>query len=507
MNIENTIHLSILKTLSLSAIAGVFFSCDRDKSSNSNTEDSKPNLVLIVSDDHGQNDAGCYGNVAIKTPNIDYLASEGVRFTNAYCTSASCSASRSVILTGLYNHATAHYGHTHHFHHFSAYDHVKSLPVLLDSLAGYHTARIGKYHVAPEEVFHFQTVLKGNERNAVEMADSCERFLEENKNRPFFLYFCTSDPHRGGGVVEDDPLKPNRFGNKDDGYKGVKTVTFSPDEVLVPEYLPNTPECRAELAQYYQSVSRVDQGLGKLFEYLREKELWENTVIMYISDNGIAFPGAKTNIYQPGINLPCLVKPPKSYAKNVVNDALINWADITPTFLDYAGVLEEAKAWLASDWEKSREYWASTTNKDFHGRSFKSIITSASPVGWNETYASHTFHEITMYYPMRTVITRDYKLIWNIAHPLPYPHSTDLWVSATWQSVYYSENQMYAGRSIQNYIQRPEFELYDIVNDPYEFNNLADIPKYSGIVEELKGKIKTFQERTNDPWVAKWEHE
>ena len=95
-----------------------------------------PNIVLIVADDHGTNDLGCYGNPAVKTPNLDKLAGEGVRFTRAHCTSASCSASRSVILTGLYNHANGHFGHMHHFHHFSAFDHVYSLPVLLEEIGG-----------------------------------------------------------------------------------------------------------------------------------------------------------------------------------------------------------------------------------------------------------------------------------------------------------------------------------------------------------------------------------
>ena len=100
-------------------------------------EAERPNIVLFVTDDMGA-DAGCYGNPVIKTPHLDALAKEGVRLTNAFCTTASCSASRSVILTGLFNHANAHYGHAHAYHHFSAYKTVKSLPVLLAE-AGYRT--------------------------------------------------------------------------------------------------------------------------------------------------------------------------------------------------------------------------------------------------------------------------------------------------------------------------------------------------------------------------------
>ncbi|MGS0525266.1 sulfatase-like hydrolase/transferase [Zobellia nedashkovskayae] len=149
---------------------------------------NSPNIILFVSDDHGTDAIGAYGNKVIKTPNLDQLAAEGVRFNNAYCTSASCAASRSVILTGLYGHATGSYGHVHDYHHFSSYDNIKSLPVLLEN-SGYETARIGKYHVAPESVYHFQKVLEADPRNTVEMAEQCKEVL--NSDKPFFLYFCT----------------------------------------------------------------------------------------------------------------------------------------------------------------------------------------------------------------------------------------------------------------------------------------------------------------------------
>lgn len=133
-------------------------------------QSKRPNIILIVADDHGRGDLGCYGNPVVKTSNLDKLASEGVRFTNAFCTTASCSASRSVILSGLYNHFNGQYGHQHDYHHFSSFNTVRSLPVLL-SHGGYRTIRIGKYHVAPEEVYQFDATLRGNERNAVQMAD------------------------------------------------------------------------------------------------------------------------------------------------------------------------------------------------------------------------------------------------------------------------------------------------------------------------------------------------
>lgn len=449
-------------------------------------ENKRPNIVLIVSDDHGLDAVGCYGNPVIKTPNLDGLAREGVRFTNAFCTTASCSASRSVILTGMYNHANGQYGHQHSYHHFISFPNIKSLPVLLTE-AGYRTGRIGKYHVAPEEVYKFDVAMRANSRSPVEMAENCRAFIDADDNRPFFLYFCTSDPHRGGGRIEDLPEKPDRFGNRPQGYPGVKEVSYKTEDVIVPPFLPDTQECRAELAQYYQSVSRVDHGVGKLLAVLKEAGKYDNTVVIYISDNGVAFPGAKTTLYEPGMKLPCIVRSPGSKKKGITCDALINYADLAPTILDFAG--------------------GRPGSAEFQGRSFKSVLEAEHPEGWDVTFASHTFHEITMYYPMRVVRRRRYKLIWNIAHGLDYPFASDLWAASTWQATLRRGDKYYGKRTVDAYLHRPKFELYDLETDPHEVRNLADNPKYAKVLGELKEQLKEFQKRTKDPWIVKWQYE
>lgn len=448
------------------------------------TQSDKPNIILFVADDHGLDAIGAYGNPVIKTPNLDKLAEDGVKFTNAYCTSASCAASRSVILTGKFGHATGSYGHVHDYHHFSTYENEKSLPVLLEE-SGYTTARIGKYHVAPEKVYHFETVLEANPRNTVEMAEKCADVLRADK--PFFLYFCTDDPHRGQPFEPDPWDMPNSFGNKKEGYKGVETVVYNPEDVLVPEFLPDTKQSREEIAQYYQSISRIDQGLGKLMKMLKESGKADNTIVFYISDNGMAFPGAKTTVYEPGIKLPCIIKDPTNSSTGITNNAMISWVDITPTILDMAKV----------DYKK----------EDFHGKSFKTIINQENPKGWNEIYASHTFHEITMYYPMRVVRSGNYKLIWNIAYPLEYPFASDLWASSTWQNEYRAKNEYFGPKKMNDFLFRPEFELYDLSKDPNELNNLADNKGFESVLEAMKTKMKTFQTKTKDPWMIMWSHD
>ncbi len=499
-----------MKLKSLLFIVLIFFSSIFFLSCNNvnvKTGDKRSNILIIVADDHGTNDAGCYGNDRIYTPNIDYLATQGVRMTSAFCTSASCSASRSVILTGLYNHANGQYGHEHGVYHFSAFPDIRSLPVMLEE-AGYRTARIGKYHVAPESVFHFQQTFTGvNSRSSIEMADMCADFIKAN-GKPFFLYYASSDPHRGDGINETIPTKPDRFGNREEGYKDIIEQSYGPNEVIVPPYLPATQECRDELTQYYQAVARLDQGVGRLIQHLKDAGKWENTLVMYISDNGIAFPGAKTNLYDPAMRLPCIVKLPGNKNAGAVSDAMINWTFITPTMLDFAGILPEGNYIPGMEGTKEDNPLSQAPKfSKFHGRSFKNVLESGSDEGFDTIFASHTFHEITMYYPMRVVQDRKYKLIWNIASGLSYPHASDLWESSTWQSAVNSGTGLYAKRGIEAYSNRPAFELFDLENDPDELINLAYDPDYKDILDTMKTRLKDFQFETSDPWRVKWDHE
>lgn len=452
-----------------------------------------PNIVLMVADDHGREVFGAYGNKVIRTPHLDQLAAEGARFNNAYGTTASCSASRSVLLTGLHNHKNGQYGHEHGYHHFRTFNDIKSLPVRL-SAAGYRTARVGKYHIGPAAVYKFDKVLndfKGTNddgsRNTIGMAHAAKKFISAKTDKPFFLYVATNDPHRDHSF---NTLGDNTFGNKRDNGEGMARLDYKPEEVEIPDYLPDTPETRRELTELYQSVSRVDDTAGELVKQLKEAGVYDNTLFIYLSDNGTAMPGAKTTIYEPGVKLPLIVRLPEGYEFSLgkVLDEMVSWPDITPTILDVAGV----------------KY----SQQDFHGRSFKDVIQGkANTKEWNEVYGSHTFHEITMYYPMRMVRKGKYKLIWNIASGLDYPFASDLFISSTWQSAINRNLNKFGARTLDAYIHRPKFELYNVEIDPAEGNNLADDADYQAIKQELMTKLKAFQEHTEDPWVVKWNYE
>jgi N-sulfoglucosamine sulfohydrolase len=424
----------------------------------------KRNVVLFVTDDQGMRHAGCYGADWLTTPGFDRVAANGVRMNYAFCTTPSCSPSRSVILSGLHNHANGMYGLAHATHHFQSFDNVEGLPVLLGK-AGYRTISAGKYHVNPEASYKFDHRIGG--KSPMDMAQQCRPHIESDSGDPFFLYFCTSEPHRPFRREGIDPVSPN--------------------DVVVPDYLPDIPECREELAQYAMSLERADQALDAILDMLEETGHWDDTLVIAISDNGIAFPGAKTCMYEPGVNLPCVIRNPLGEARNAECNAMVTWADLAPTILDYAGV----------------EYGP----KQFNGRSFLNAIEQADPSGWDEVYLSHQLHEITMYYPVRVVRERRYKLMWNIAHGLPFPFAQDLHRSSTWQAVKRDGLETYGKREVEKFIHRDEYELYDLENDPDELNNLANDAEHAETLARLLSKLKTFQEETKDPWLHKWEYE
>ena len=275
-------------------------------------------------------------------------------------------------------------------------------------------------------------------------------------------------------------------------------------------FLPDTPTCRAEIAQYYQSVSRIDQGLGALIQHIKDAKLWKDTLFLFIADHGIAMPGAKTTLYEGGMRSPCLVRNPYEKKRGVKSGALVSWVDLVPTLSTLLVVLERRchHDLLKNPHEGTCGQKSRQMPGTFHGRSFLSILGQTSPKGWDEVYASHTFHEITMYYPMRVVRERKYKLIWNIAHELPYPFASDLWAAPTWQAQYkLGMSAPYGMKTVGGYIHRDEFELYDLEADPHEGKNLAGSSSHRKTLDRLKTKLKSFQQETRDPWVMKWRYE
>lgn len=445
--------------------------------------DERPrNVVMMIADDLGLN-LGCYGDRVAKTPHLDALAKSGVRFSNAFAAVSSCSPSRSVIYTGLHTHTSGQYGLQHAAHNFNARPGIITLPGLLTK-AGYRVGIIGKVHVGPSAIYPWEE-LRSNGRNGVAMAKQAAKFIADSGEKPFCLVLGYTDPHRAAkGFANEKP------------WPGIEEVKYDPKTVPVPDHLPDTPEVRADLAGYYQSVSRLDTGVGAMLDVLKKTGHEKDTLVMFLSDNGIPFPGAKTTVYDAGIHLPLIIRDPAvsmnptaagAVSKaGLTNNALVSWVDLTPTILDAAKVKAPAK--LA-------------------GRSLLPILNQENPEGWDEVYASHTFHEVTMYYPMRAVRTRQFKYIRNLASPLPFPFASDLFDSPSWQAIRTGGLKEMGKLRVATFLHRPAEELYDIQKDPAESCNLAADPAYSKTLLTMRAKIKAWQEKTADPWLIKYEHE
>ncbi|MBF0197996.1 MAG: sulfatase [Planctomycetes bacterium] len=466
------------------------------------------NVVLIVADDLGFQQ-GCYGDTMAQTPAIDRLAQEGVRFTNSYCTSSSCSASRSVILTGLYNHATGHYGHSHSWFHFSTYESVRSLPLLMKE-AGYRTVHVGKYHLAPKQVYHFDNYLSEEDpkkfnrnRNTVKMANAVGDWIGESSKKPFFVYYCPYDPHHGPPKKRKrDPF--DNINEKPNPYKPTKRTTYDPKKVECPWWLNDEPRSRFEYAEYYQAVNRVDQGVGRLVKILKEKGLYEDTIIIFTSDNGPPFPGAKTTLYQPGSNVPMIIRAPGTKRIGEVTESVTSHVNIVPTILDYCGItpgkgyaLKPVEAGEEPDDSKKVAYMN-------HGKSMMPVLNAEPKEGWDEAFLSHSFHQLDWYNPMRSLRQGKFKYYYNINHLLPQPFVLKYFDAKGYQGKGKEFSQVIGGKPIQVFIKRSRHELYNLDKDPMELNNLINNPEYGAVLSKMKDRTRELQRETSDPWVNQW---
>jgi N-sulfoglucosamine sulfohydrolase len=433
------------------------------------------NVLILVADDLGLQ-VGCYGDKVIQTPNLDALAKRGVRFTHAYASVASCSPSRSVIYTGLFTHQSGQYGLAHAPHiQQSSMPNIQSLPGLLRN-AGWWTGIIGKVHVLPASVYPFEYQLeKGQGRNGATMAKAAREFIAKSGKRPFFLVMGYTDPHRAA----------KGFGNEAFA-KDPKEVKYDPKQMVLPHFVPDRPEAREDWAEYYQSISRLDRNVGMVLEVLRETGHLDDTLIIFLSDNGPPFPGAKTTLYEAGLHLPLLIAAPDQKNRGGANNALVSFNDITPTVLDWAKV---------------------KSPKDLPGRSLLPILDQENPKGWDVIYGSHQFHEITMYYPMRCLRTRTHKYLINFAHKLDYPFASDIYNSKTWQAVLKNKDKLLGQRNVETFLHRPKEELYDLTKDPNELHNVAGDPKYADVLGDLRKRLRAWQEQTRDPWIIKYNYE
>ncbi len=427
-----------------------------------------PSVLVLIADDWSPL-AGCYGNAVVRTPNIDSVAAKGMLFERAYCTTPSCAASRANILTGLYSHQHGQYGHTHGVHHFSTHEHVRSLPAILND-AGVLTGMIGKDHVSPQSVYPFSHYDKSLPWRTRDLVASTRRFLKDADGKSFYLQVGSMYPHRTGG--DFDP-------SVGDGYE--PDVRYSPDEVIVPDFLPDTIGVRHELADYYRFVTRFDRFVGEVLGELERAGRIRDTLVMILSDHGMPFPGAKASSYNTGHHCPLIIRHPDGYGGKT--DAGVNWTDIAPTVTDFLDVSPE----------ECPEEWT--------GRSLLPLLAHPAAPGYELTWFSHSFHEVTNYYPYRAVLDRRYKYVRHLAYREPMPLGTDLYDSVTWQQVLADNSERMGSRVTRDVCFRPQEALYDLDDDPMETVNLIDESGLRETAERLRAALMQMRLRTRDPWL------
>jgi arylsulfatase A-like enzyme len=399
-----------------------------------------PNIVFLISDDHSWPDLGCYGNASIRTPNLDRMAKEGMRFERCFVSSPQCSPNRSSIFTGCTPHTTS----TSRLH--------TPMPdweqTFLEPLKqrGYFTGAFRKVHQGAS--FDKRWDYYGNAA-----APFAVFFEKRPKDRPFFLHVGFTDPHR--------PYAD-----------GAAAPPHDPATVRLPKFLPDTPAVRKDLAHYADEISRMDSECGQVFDLLRKHGLDRNTLVMFTGDNGMPFPRAKGSCYDPGIRVPLLAWWQGRVAAGAVNEELIGHVDLPVTWLAAAGIARPAKM----------------QGRDFLGRHEARTAVFAER-NWHDNFD-----------PIRATRTDRYKLIFNAAPHFPYRPAWDLEGSPSWKSILEESRR---GRLRAEHRQmleptRPILELYDLREDPDEFRNLASSPALSEVLEDMKRRLSQWMADTYD---------
>jgi len=401
----------------------------------------QPNFIVFIADDAAWNDCGPYGNMKIKTPNINRLAEEGLVFDNVFLTTSSCSPSRCSILTGRYPHSTG-----------AAELHM---PLPAEQLlfagelqkAGYYTVVAGKYHIGPERA-EFDSIYGGS-------PSGCENWMcalqNRPKDKPFFLWLAAMDPHRPykAGIISD----PNK-----------------PEDVIVPLFLPDNDSTRKDMAMYYDEITRLDSYLGEVMEELKRQGVDENTLVIYMTDNGRPFPRCKTRMYDSGIKTPFIVRWPEKIKKGRT-DAMVSSIDIAPTFCELAGA---------------------GLSETFQGKSFVPVLEDPSAETRQYIAAEHNWHDYKSY--ERAVRTKEYLYIRNIFPENNATPPADAVRSITYQEMIrlYREGKLDEWQTDCFIEPREKDELYDVINDPYQLNNLATNPDYSEQLAEMSKLLDTW---------------
>lgn len=410
-----------------------------------------PNIVLIIADDLGTDDIGPYGGRA-RTPGLDRLAREGMRFDRAYVTASSCSPSRASLITGRYPHATG----AAELHQPVPAGQVTFVEKL--RAAGYWTAAAGKWHLGPALKDRFDVVREAKQGDPSGCGGWLPLLGERPRDRPFFLWLASFDPHR-------------------DYQAGAATPPHRPENVAVPPELPDTPEVRADLADYYDEIARLDGHVGAILDELDRQGIAEQTLVVFLSDNGRPFPRGKTTLYEAGIRTPLLARWPGHVPAGASCKALASTVDLAPTFLELAG---------AGDFPTGQ------------GVGIAACLSDPAARPRHQVHAERNWHDFASH--GRAVRDERYKYIRNDDAALPLTPPADAVRSPTFRAMrrLRDAGKLDPGHGTAFGAPRPPEELYDLDADPDERHNLADDPAHAEALARLRSGLAAWSRATGD---------
>ena len=414
-------------------------------------DQEKPNFLFVIADDCTYRDIGCYGGQAY-TPNIDRLATKGMLFTHCFQSAPMCSPTRHNIYTGLYPVKSGAYPN-----HTFAKPGTGSVVHYLKPL-GYRVALSGKRHIAPQEVFPFEYVASVSNNPNFEAIDV---FLSECKTdgTPFCLFACSNEPHSPWN--KGDPSR------------------YDADKLKLPPYFVDTPVTRENMTRYLAEITYYDGQVGQALALLDKHQLADNTLVIVVSEQGSSFPFGKWTCYDTGLQSAFVARWPGHIPAGTVNDALIEYVDVLPTYLELAG--GEPPAVL-------------------DGKSLVPVL-----LGQAKQHKQYVFGEMTTrgiingseHFGIRSIRSQRFKYIWNFTPDVQFQNAcTKSAVFQTWRER--AANDADAAERVRRYEHRPGEELYDVTKDPYEWNNLADDPEYAEAKGELRTRLLAWMEAMGD---------
>ena len=415
---------------------------------------AKPNIVFIIADDCTFRDLGCYGGQA-HTPNIDKLATQGMRFTRCFQTAPMCSPTRHNIYTGLPPVTSGAYPN----HTFVA-PRTKSVVQYLTDL-GYTVAQSGKTHVSPSQVFNWQKIPGGKNPEFSKVGTFIEK--QASAKKPFCLLLCSNEPHT-----------PWNLGDRS---------RYPDKQIKLPPYFVDTPKTRDGMSRYLAEITYFDSQVGQAMDLIEKNGLINDTLFIVTSEQGSSFAFAKWTCYDNGLQTALVARWPGKIKPGSVNPAMIEYLDLLPTFIEAAG---------------------GTPPSDLRGQSLLPVFAG------KETHKDYVHGIMTTrgindgsdHYGIRSIRSEKYKLIWNLSPEVKFKNAcTTAPEFKSWLALAATGNEDALAKT-RRYQHRPEFELYDIQKDPLELTNLAADPKLADTKKDLHQRLQKWMESCQDQGKA-----